>query len=142
MKTSTYRYITQIMSVAEECQNDDVHSYFPNTYETILMSQPFDNHKACVHTCDVFLKDKLDEINSTSRDKYGIVWEYNPKYKSVILGDKDDKIAIDNTPSWRPDELVKYHIVKLADLKKKKSVASILVSTISIEPGNIDISVH
>jgi len=142
MKTSTYRYITQIMSVLEEMQNDDVHSYFPNVYEIINVSQPFNDHKTCIHTCDMFLKDKLDEINSSNNDKYGIVWEYNPKYKSIIIGDKDDKMAIDNTSSWNPNELVKYHIVKLSDLKKKKSITSILVSTISIEPGEINVSIH
>lgn len=143
MNKGIYRYITQIMPLSEDYQNDDMCSYFPNIYEAILISEPFDDHRICIKTCDIFLKDKVDEINSTSQYKYGIVCDYNPKYKTSILGDIIDKKVIDNTDRWDPNELIKYRIVKLSDLKNNKKVMSLLVSTVIIELGDIgSISVH
>lgn len=143
MSKSIYRYITQIMPLSEDYQNDDMFSYFPNIYEAILLSEPFDDYRICIKVCNTFLKDKVDEINSISQDKYGIVWECNPKYKTSILGAMTNEKAIDNTARWNLDELVKYHIVKLSDLKNNKNVSSLLVSTVTIEPGDIaSISIH
>lgn len=145
MQKTLYRYITQIMPLAEEFQSDDTYSYFPNIYETIICSKPFENHTECINTCDLFLKDKLIEINSSSKNKYGIVWEYNPKFKSAIFGITEEQ-TIDNDVNWQNDEIVKYHIIKLSDLKTKnpkKKISSLLVSTIVVEQSeNTSISVH
>ena len=70
-----------------------------------------------------------------------MVWEYNPKYRSV-LSDLKGSIIFDNNEQWKNDELLKYHIIKISDLKNPKHrLTSLAVTTISIEPGSESVSI-
>jgi hypothetical protein len=137
-KKTTYRYSVQMMPLSKDYQNDDLCFYFPNIYEIIMLSEPFEDYIECFNTCNLFLEDKLSEINNSSNKQYGIIWEYNPRYKFIISDNIIDNYLIEHTKNWNLTDLLKFYIVKLSSLKgKRKRFESFLMSTIIVEPGEI-----
>lgn len=116
-----FRFISQIMdSSNDECSNSEIHHFLPNTYESIIMSKTFDNYKKCLDTCNEFLKDAVDEINGRAKFKYIIIWNENPKYSNNKKKEPGQEIE-----PWQDDEVVKFYVAKLKDIKNTKIAASI-----------------
>lgn len=129
-----FKFIAQIMgSSNDECSNSEIHKYLPNIYETNIMSKTFNDYKKCLDTCNEFLKDIVDEINSRSKFKYIIIWNENPKYSNNKKKEPDIELE-----PWEEDEVIKFYVTKLKNIKNQKIAASIKTTIYLEEVGFTD----
>lgn len=122
-----FKYISQIMNV-DDIKNDDTLHFLPNVYESIVLSKQFNNYETCLKTCNLFLKDRIDEMNQFSDDKYIIVWNENPKYTKS----KNKQNATEEIDPWQDDEIVKLYIAKASDVKNQKMIASVKTTIVLV----------